>query len=528
MRRKLLGRSMLAMGLLCGAAALNACGPASGGAPPPPLAALPPTQTGPALAMALDANQLPPAPPPRLAHVASYGDGYAFVDRAYAMDVAFADSPPDYDFYDDGASPWVWVADDGSQCIAELSPIGWRYYYYEPGVSEPFYIEDPEYAYGFEGGALVVVYDHYGRQFGSGAMPGQDAIAGQFLARATSLRQAAAHDPHRAVTVADWTAHRDVLTSPRNAWARVSTDTPAWSAYRADHAQMTEAHWNDERLRREAWAARVDAGAGDPRRAAAEWRTAAAQAQRVANASGRPAPTWAGWRGRPPPVGSTGTHAQGAPSLAQAGPQPGDRVGLHGGAGHETLTDTRRGAGFAPRADEHVQGPRGGPTFQRAPQPGQAFAERHPETHAPRFAQAPTPREVGAPSAMTHGTPAAARVPEHAGGQPRTVPHPRFAEAPHHVAAPAQHAPAMHFAGPPPHAETPHFAGAPHHVAPPSQHGPAMHYAGPAHAAAAPHFAAPQHAGPPPQHVAPAAHAPAAAHAAQPAAPAYGNEHHPH
>jgi hypothetical protein len=286
--------SLLAAGLLCGAAALQACD-RTAAAPPPPLAALAPTVDGPSLIPAPTAEQLPPAPPPPLQRASYSGDDYAFADRAYAMDAAFADSPPDYDFEDDGASPWVWVANDGSECVAEFTPEGWRYYYYDPGADGPFFIEDAEYGYGFQGGGLVVVYDHDGRELPTGFDPGRDEIAGQYLARAALLRQAGMHDPHRAVTAADWASHRDVISASRQNWTRAATSVPAWQAYHAQHQAADDAHWSDERVRREAWAARVDASAGDTGRAQAEWR--AAQSTALAGSGG--SSSWSGWRAGP-------------------------------------------------------------------------------------------------------------------------------------------------------------------------------------------------------------------------------------
>ena len=75
----------------------------------PQVAALP-LDTGAAqpLGEAPPPGGLPPAPPAPIATLADYHDAYAFPDRAWGMSWAFGDSPPDYGFYDDGVSPWVW------------------------------------------------------------------------------------------------------------------------------------------------------------------------------------------------------------------------------------------------------------------------------------------------------------------------------------------------------------------------------------------------------------------------------------
>jgi len=388
MRRLDLQRSILVAGLLCGAAWLAACNGAAS-PPAPPLAALPPTTAAPLLIPAPALGQLPPAPPPPLLQASYAGDDYAFAERAYAMDTAFADSPPDYDFDDDGASPWVWVADDGSECVAEFTPDGWRYYYYDPNADQPFFIEDPQYGYGFENGGLVVIYDHYGREAPAGSYPAQDEIAGQYLARATVLRQAAAHDPHRAVAAADWESHRDVISAQRQSWAQAAAAVPAWQAYHAQHAAADDAHWSGEQLRREAWAARVDASLGDQGRSQAEWRAA----QSTAQAAGGASPAWSGWRAPPPQLATAGPASQSPAALAHNDtPAAADRPGY---ASHGL---------FAPTA--------------AAPR-GPALASAVPHSRTVPVAQ---PRTEHAVAAETFATPASARAPlTHVSQPPRAA-----------------------------------------------------------------------------------------------------------
>jgi hypothetical protein len=179
---------------------------------------------------------LPPAPAAQIAAPASYGDAYAYPDRAWGMSWAFGDSPPDYAFLDDGVRPWVWIADDDSERLAEPVPGGERYYYFEPGAYSPFYVQDPTFGYGFANGALVATYDRSGRETAPSANPAAAATAGQYLARGRTLRQEAASQPHKPVAAANWSARRGLVAAqvaellrkatPIRAGAPTTTGTP--------------------------------------------------------------------------------------------------------------------------------------------------------------------------------------------------------------------------------------------------------------------------------------------------------------
>src|SRR6202012_4676746 len=122
--------------------------------------ALPPVAQNVPLTNAPAADALPAATPAPVVRVADAQASYAYPDRAYEMSDTFGDAPPDY-VYDYGGDvrPWVWVSDDGAERVAEAVPGGERYYYYEAGAGEPFYVQDPDYGYGFQGGQLVVIFD---------------------------------------------------------------------------------------------------------------------------------------------------------------------------------------------------------------------------------------------------------------------------------------------------------------------------------------------------------------------------------
>ena len=217
---------------------------------------------------------LPPAPPARIGTLADYHDAYAYPDRAWGMSGAFGDSPPDYAFYDDGVTPWVWVADDDSECLAEPVPGGERYYYFEPGVYTPFYVQDPSYGYGFANGQLVAIYERGGREVAPAADPTAAAIAGQYLARGRLLRQAASSQPHQAVAAANWSARRGLIAAEHTAFARNATRDPAWRAYHTQHLAQDQGRFAAEAARRETWAAQSDKRIGEPARAQREQRLA--------------------------------------------------------------------------------------------------------------------------------------------------------------------------------------------------------------------------------------------------------------
>ncbi|HEY1426810.1 MAG TPA: hypothetical protein VGF50_09075 [Caulobacteraceae bacterium] len=224
----------------------------------PPADALTPIAMSAPLVDAPTPQALPAAPRARLARVASRPQGYAFADRAYAMSDAFADAPPDYAYDYGGVRPWVWRAYDGAECIAEAVPGGERVYYYEPGADEPFFVEDPEYGYGFEDGALVSVYDSYGEALPYAYEQAQSEWAGRYLARAQGLYAASRQARRQAVAEQNWQAQRGYLDAQRQAWTRQLAQNTAWQAYHQQYYPAVQAHYGAERQQRLAWAARVD------------------------------------------------------------------------------------------------------------------------------------------------------------------------------------------------------------------------------------------------------------------------------
>jgi hypothetical protein len=363
--------------LLAGAG-LAACQPSTTSSSAPPPSALPlATNSAAALSDAPVASALPAAAAPPLAPPSDPSQAYAYADRAWAMSDAFGDSPPDYAFDDDGVTPWVWTASDNSICVAEAVPGGERYYYYEPGATQPFYVQDTDYGYSFNGGDLVAVYDHSGNSVPIGA---NAALAGRFLARGEALRQAATSAPHQAVAANNWQAQRGYIATQRTTWAQDAQSNPAWSAYHSQNQAAEQAHWAPEAARRETWAADTDARLGDQAKAQQERALAAAVA--------KPAAPEPGAQANPPPLPSH------APAPGEA-PRPDGAVAAQPPARQVETRPPAAPSASAPRAVE-TRPPaatveqRPAVTEPRAAAPSRPAAAAHPNA-APRPADAARP-----------------------------------------------------------------------------------------------------------------------------------------
>src|SRR5689334_22968105 len=157
----------------------------------PPAAALPMATTPAApVAPAPVGSALPAAPAVAYAPRPS-GQRYGYIDRAYSMGQAFADTPPDYAVDYEGTRPWIWRARNGAYRIVERLPQGERYYYYEPGQDYPFLVQDPEYSYAYDGPRLAAVYGPNGAEVADGLAAQRAEEASRYLYRARELYRAA-------------------------------------------------------------------------------------------------------------------------------------------------------------------------------------------------------------------------------------------------------------------------------------------------------------------------------------------------
>ncbi len=256
--------SLLVISAALSAMALVACGQNTQNAPQNTTAdtaapALPLTTGAETAAVyAPSVNALPPAPRPKIVRVASQADQYAYVDQASSMGSALGSAPPDYGFDYEGVHPWVWRTNDNAVRLVEPIDGGNRYYYYQPGAASPYLIRDPQYAYGFNDGQLVVVYDARGNVVAPEYMDRQADDAGRYLARAQALYNASLRSQRRAVIAANWAARRAAINAQQAEWARQQSEYSGWTAYHQQHEAEQQAYWQAERERRQASTASFD------------------------------------------------------------------------------------------------------------------------------------------------------------------------------------------------------------------------------------------------------------------------------
>ena len=240
-----------------------------------PQAALPLTTAAePAGAAAPSLQALPSASPARVVRLVDPRERYAYVDRAYQMSDAFADAPPDYAFDYGGVRPWVWESDAGAYRMVEPLSRGQRYYYYQPGEDLPFLIRDPDYTYGFDRGQLVVVYDRQGRVLPPDLIDERADFAGRYLARSEALFREARRARREAVAQANWIERRRELAAERRDWEEQQAREEDWRAFHAQHEDEEHDRWAQERLRREAEAARLAQAMNDRASADRNWQQA--------------------------------------------------------------------------------------------------------------------------------------------------------------------------------------------------------------------------------------------------------------
>jgi hypothetical protein len=209
------------------------------------------------------AVDLPYARPARIGPLLEHDDGYAYLDRAYVLNDALAEAPPDYAFDYDDESPWVWETDDGFIRVVEVLPYGDRYFYFEPGEDYPFLIRDPDYAYAYGDGDLVAIYDSDGALLPPEDLMLHAPIAGRELARARSLFGPAVGQ-RQPVALAAWAQRRGQIGSELAGWRRQEDHQTGWRNYHQAHLRQEQAHWAPERFRREAETARVAQQVHDP------------------------------------------------------------------------------------------------------------------------------------------------------------------------------------------------------------------------------------------------------------------------
>ena len=255
-RRRHLAISLAGSGLIC--LALTACNrnqaqqPVTGA----PIAALqlattppPPTHYAP------PASALPPPPAPARMALRPPRERYRYLTDAYDMADAFADTPPDYTVDYEGERPWIWRADDGAYRMVEWLPEGARYYYYEPGADAPFLVEDPDYTYAYDDGALVGVYTPAGVLLADRLAQQRAYEAARYYSRAQDLYRAAQRERREAAFAADWRQRAPMILAQRNRWAHARETQPEWRDWSLVHQSEEARRWAPERQHRLAYAA---------------------------------------------------------------------------------------------------------------------------------------------------------------------------------------------------------------------------------------------------------------------------------
>lgn len=226
---------------------------------PPPLPLT--TADVPQAAPAPVGTALPAAPAARVASVASPRDRYAYADRAYQVARVLGDAPPDYAFDYEGTRPWVWRSSRATRLV-ERTPEGQRFYYYDPGQSYPYLVQDGGYSYGYSNGQLVVVYDSSGRPLDPAYVSERADLAGRYLYRAQQLYNSALTSQRQAVAAARWQERRAEIDAERTRWEQQQQEYADWRAYHDDHAAQEQAYWQDEQARRAAEAERYNQALG--------------------------------------------------------------------------------------------------------------------------------------------------------------------------------------------------------------------------------------------------------------------------
>jgi hypothetical protein len=203
------------------------------------------------------AAALPAAKPIRAVQLADPGQSYAYADDAWGFADAIGDAPPDYGFDYDDVEPWAWQGYDDSIAFAEPIDDGYRYYYYRPGASSPYFVRDPDYGYGYDNGQLAVVYAASGAVLPYAAYGPRQDYAARYYARGRDLYRSS--HQRRPVIAANWAARQNAISATRARWAAARSREADWQRYHASVVQRQQRHWSQEQVRRRADTVRYDA-----------------------------------------------------------------------------------------------------------------------------------------------------------------------------------------------------------------------------------------------------------------------------
>lgn len=200
---------------------------------------------------------LPPAPNPIAYAPQQTNKRYGYIDRAYSMGQAFADTPPDYAVDYQGTRPWIWRTGNGAYRIVERLPQGERYYYYEPGQDRPFFVQDPDYGYAYDNGALAAVYGPGGVELADALAARRAQEASRYMYRAEQLYRASQYEQRQSAYASEWAMRRDNIRAQEAMWQQEQASNAQWRSWHDAHLAQEQQQWRQERDQRAAYAAAI-------------------------------------------------------------------------------------------------------------------------------------------------------------------------------------------------------------------------------------------------------------------------------
>lgn len=180
------------------------------------------------------AESLPAAAPARVSYYEPER-GYEWAERAYDLQRAYYDVPPDYAFDYGDYDPWVWeTADDGFMYAEPWGDDGYLYSYFEPGAAYPYFIRDQRYGYGFDAmGTLVSLIDASGAYLPVERYYEVAPLAGRYFVHARDMRRASAKAPKIKIVQATWEQRAPRLRDGGAVWVKAAQTDDTWKAWRA-------------------------------------------------------------------------------------------------------------------------------------------------------------------------------------------------------------------------------------------------------------------------------------------------------
>lgn len=153
-------------------------------------------------------NYLPPA------------QAYPYAERAQAMDRVAYQAPPAYAFAYEGEQPWAWQAADDSLVFAEpYDGDDYRFYYYEPDETYPYFVRDADYGYAYgPDGALLALFTAAGVLIAADQYGSYYPEAHRYWGRGYDLRRTYGSGRREAVNQTLWTQRAPRLRQVQQGW----------------------------------------------------------------------------------------------------------------------------------------------------------------------------------------------------------------------------------------------------------------------------------------------------------------------